>query len=339
MANDGGKLVQEIGSVLARRDLDEAGAIACHFALGKICDDQRDFATAFRHYDAANRLERRHARFDRAAHARAVDAAIKTFTTDFFASRAALGSASSRPVFIIGMPRSGTTLVEQILARHSRVFGAGELEFWMRQYARLGVSSIVQLDRDRSSALAAAYLAELEGLDASADFVTDKMPHNFLCLGLVHLVFPSARIVHCRRNPVDTCLSIYFQKFTRAHGYASDLDDLAFYYREYLRLMDHWRAVLPSAILHEVRYEDLVTHQEATSRALLAELEWTWEDRCLDFHSSDRRVATPSDWQVRQPIYRDSLDRWRRYAPYIAPLLPLADDYESGDRHEAPGPQ
>lgn len=328
VTTEGRELVQEVQGLLAQPNLPEADATSCHFALGKIHDDLGEYAEAFRHYDAANRLERTNASFDRGAHSHSVDATIKTFTRDFFHAHADFGSASNRPVFIVGMPRSGTTLVEQILASHSRVFGAGELEFWLRQREEADGPDAAAPDRSRIAALAARYLTLLEGLSGSAEFVTDKMPHNFLRLGLIHLAFPRARIIHCIRNPADTCLSIFFHKFTRAHGYATDLDDLAFYYGEYRRLMDHWRRALPGGILHEVRYEELVSTPEANIRALLATLGLAWEDACLDFHRSERRAATPSDDQVRQPIYRDSLARWRNYLPYIAPLLPLSEAYE-----------
>jgi tetratricopeptide (TPR) repeat protein len=325
---DGARLARDILAFLQRGDIDQASASYCHYALGKIHDDLGDYAEAFRHYGEANRLEHEHLAFDRAQHTGLIDRMISTFDAEFFAARRHLGSASTRPILIIGMPRSGTTLVEQIISSHSRVFGAGELEFWMEQAARLGPAEVAGMTRAQVAQVEEKYLGYLRWLSAAAEFVTDKMPHNYLHLGLIHLVFPHAKFIHCTRNPADTCISIYCHKFTRPHAYACDLDDLAFYYREYRRLMDHWRKVLPPEILQEVCYEDLVADQEGTSRSLIGSLGLEWEDNCLDFHASDRVVVTPSNWQVRQPIYKQSLARWKNYLPHVAPLVPLAEEYE-----------
>ncbi len=328
MSKDGAQVAREIHDVLERRNIDEKNASFCHFALGKIYDDIGDYAKAFEHYQRANALEHKRVSFDRAEHSARVDWIIQTFGAEFFASRRELGSTSARPILIVGMPRSGTTLIEQIVSCHSRVYGAGELEFWDLEAAGLGRAGVAALTREQVNALAERYLSYLGNLAGSAEIVTDKMPHNFLHLGLVHLAFPHAKIVNCLRNPADICLSIYFHKFTATHAYANDLENLAFYYREYHRLMEHWRRVLPPEILQEVRYESLVTDQETVSRALIESLGLEWEDRCLDFHRSQRVVRTPSEWQVRQPIYRHSVARWKNYLPYIAPLLPLAAEYD-----------
>jgi hypothetical protein len=219
------------------------------------------------------------------------------------------------------------------------VFGAGELDFWLRQRARIKPVEWATIDRGRVAALARSYLQHLDAFAGRARVVTDKMPHNFLCLGPIHLALPRAHVIHCMRDPADTCVSVYYQRFTRTHGYANDLDDLAFYYREYVRLMDHWRRVLPPGVLHELRYEQLVANPEPTIRGLLAALGLPWEDACLDFHRSDRRVATPSDWQVRQPIYGGSVGRWKRYASFVAPLAALAAEYAGSAEDRASPPR
>jgi tetratricopeptide (TPR) repeat protein len=335
MTGTGGQVAREIHGLLEMNGIDDAGAAYCHFALGKIYDDLGEYANAFRHYALANELEHKYASFDRAQHSRLVDWTISTFTAEFFAARRDYGSASRRPILIVGMPRSGTTLMEQIVSSHSGVHGGGELDFWLEQGSKFIPPGHEEMTLQQVRAVGAGYLANLERLSGSAEFVTDKMPHNFLRLGLIHLAFPQAKIIHCMRNPADICLSIFFNKFTRMHGYATSMDDLAFYYREYLRLMQHWRSVLPAATLLEVRYEKLVTDQENESRRLIESLGLAWEDQCLDFYRNRRVINTPSKWQARQPIYKHSLARWKNYLPYIPALVPLAEEYERAAAREA----
>jgi hypothetical protein len=257
-------------------------------------------------------------------------------------------------VFIVGMPRSGTTLAEHILASHPAVFGAGELPFWS------DVSALLESRREGdqgsgrapaafaasaefaaaaaaagSAAFAADYLRELDELSPAALRVVDKMPANFLSLGVIHEALPNARILHLRRNPLDTCLSIYFQHFRAAHSragnpayagdltYASDLDDIAHYYVEYLRLMAHWRRVLPEHAMLDVPYEALVGDQETWSRRMLAFIGIPWDPRCLDFHETHRSVMSASKWQVRQKMSRASIERWRNYEKFVGSLRAL----------------
>lgn len=335
MSGEGRQIASEILGVLNQGGISEKDAVHCHFALGKIYDDLGEYANAFRHYDQANQLEQKQAVFNREEHSRLIDWIIETFSADFLAMHREAGSTSDRPIFIVGMPRSGTTLVEQIVSSHSGVFGAGELEFWLEQGEQYGPSGIAAPSNQQIASFSEKYLAYLHTLSDSARFVTDKMPHNFLYLGLIHLAFPRARIIHCLRNPADTCLSIYCHKFTRLHGYATNLENLAFYYREYSRLIEHWRRVLPDNLFQGIRYEELVADQANTSRRMIEALGLEWEERCLDFHRNARLVSTPSNWQVQQPIYRDSLARWKNYLPFIAPLLPLAEEYKR-DADEAP---
>jgi hypothetical protein len=236
-----------------------------------------------------------------------------------------------RPVFIVGMLRSGTSLAEQILASHPAVFGAGELTFWGAASAAniAGAAAVNASAIDISDAalvrLGEDYLRLLHGLSADALRVVDKLPTNFLFLGLIHAALPHARIIHMRRNPIDTCLSIYFQHFEAANTYVNDLEDLAHYYREYRRLMRHWRTVLPAGVMLEVPYEGLVLDLPVWSRRLLDFIELPWDPRCLDFHQTARTVVTASRWQVRQKISTSSVERWRHYEKYIGPLKSLLE--------------
>lgn len=299
-----------------------------HFALGKVYDDMGDYAKAFENYRIGNDLAVPEALFDAKIWAEFVERLTVTFTADFFAARHGFGSTSRRPVFIVGMPRSGTTLTEQIVASHPSAAPGGELIAMARIVAdlptRLGRESrfpecTAALDAATAARLAEEYLAALDAIDPGAQRVTDKMPMNFQNLGLMALLFPQATYVHCRRDPLDTCLSCYFAKFDRHLDFSYSLENLAAYYRGYRRLMDHWRKVLPVPML-ELDYEALVADQETTSRRLIAHCGLPWDDRCLAFHATDRTVLTASAWQVRQPLYKGSVQRWKRYEAFLEPL-------------------
>jgi len=291
------------------------------FALGKACDDLGDYEQAFSLYTEANTLKRaRVPGFDRAAHRALVDRTIDIFSAEFFAQRAGRGSPSRTPVLIFGMPRSGTTLVEQMLSSHSRVAAAGEqihFERLSRSFGDRWPDAVRDWDTERIQQTARTYLELLDRQAQARDRITDKMPANFLHAGLVHLLFPEAALLHCRRDPVDTCLSIYFLDFGIGNFYANDLDDIAFYYREYERLMRHWRTVLTFL---DIDYAALVTEPERVMREAVAFCGLEWEEGCLEFAGNRRAVATPSRWQVRQPIYTHSLGRRDSYAPYIGAL-------------------
>ncbi len=297
-----------------------------HFALGKAYDDLGEYAPAFAHYRIANDLERDRLvqRFDRGHFEAHIGRMIEQFTPEFFARHRSEGNPSELPVMILGMMRSGTSLVEQILSSHPQIHGAGELIFWANDDRRLRTD----LQDPPQGALAdtsARYLAHLRGYSADALRITDKMPHNFLHLGLIHMAFPNARIIHCRRNPVDTCLSIYFQNFPALHPYAYDLGDLAVFYEQYDRFMQHWRKVIPPTAMLEVQYEELVADQEGGSRRMIEFCGLEWDERCLAFQDNQRVVRTASSWQVRQPLYRTSVARWQKYEPYLGPLARLLD--------------
>lgn len=301
--------------------------IDLHFALGKAYDDAGDYAKAFDHIAAANRLQRQHVRYSASANTAQVDRLIKTFSPEFFRHHALAGSDSEVPLFVLGMPRSGTSLVEQILASHPAVFGAGELTLLLRLPDRL--SALLQqpyprcvdgLDQSLCARLAAEYLAILRKPAPHALRVIDKTPFYFTVLGLIQLLFPRARVIHCQRDALDTGLSCFANRFTDSVPFVYDLAEIGAYYRDYRRLMAHWRATLSLSML-EIRYEDLVANLESVSRRMIEFCGLEWSDRCLAYHQTERVVQTASSWQVRQPIYASSVQRWRHYEPWLGPMI------------------
>lgn len=295
------------------------------FALGKYFDDVSDFAGAFKHYQRGNELHRQLATpYDQVARTAFVDDTIGVFTQRRLAQSPEGASDSRRPVFVTGMMRSGTSLVEQIIAAHPQAAGAGELDFWpdvTRRHERA-------LRRDVPNAaligeVAGSYLRSLARRSQGAQRVVDKSNFNADCLGLIHLTFPHARVVYVRRDPVDTCLSCYFAQFANTLNFTTDLADLTHYYLEHHRLMMHWRSSLPAGTLLEVSYEDLVADQESWSRKIIEFIGLPWDPRCLEFHKTERPVMTASNWQVRQRIYSRSVGRWKNYEKFIGPLLEL----------------
>ncbi|HEY4970797.1 MAG TPA: sulfotransferase, partial [Steroidobacteraceae bacterium] len=312
--------------VLAR-GLPVSHAINLHHALGKYYDDVDDRDAAFQHHRRGNELARHsRLRYDRAEMTQRVTRTLAAFDRDVFAAALRSGGlGSERPVFVVGMPRSGTSLTEQILASHPEVHGAGELLYWI--FAADAERAVTAEKRAATIAeLGRAYLKGLATQAPDASRVVDKLPVNFRNIGLIHAALPGARFIHLERNPLDTCLSIYFQGFSAAHPYATDFGDLAHYYHEYRRLMAHWRAVLPPQTLLDVRYEGLVDDPEGWSRRMLAHIGLPWDPRCLEFHRTHRPVLTASNWQVRQPISKGSVDRWRRYERFIGPLREALGD-------------
>jgi tetratricopeptide (TPR) repeat protein len=317
---------------LLTRELPLEHAIALRYALGKYFDDVGQFDDAFGHYRMANELtKRRGAVYEGRKLEERIDAIIRSFDAAGIRGSPAGAADSERPVFVVGMPRSGTSLIEQILASHPDVFGAGEVSFWdaaflaHRNAGGAGKGGDGAVRAGLMTEMAGEYLRRLTQGAGAALRVVDKMPANFLYLGLIHAAFPRARIIHVRRHPIDTCLSIYFQNFFNRDPYANDLVNLAHYYREYLRITDHWRKVLPAAALLEVPYEALLGDQEGWTRRMLEFIGLPFDPRCLEFHRTDRVVITASKWQVRQKISAASAGRWRHYEKYVAPLLPLID--------------
>jgi tetratricopeptide (TPR) repeat protein len=310
---------------IAGQPLRPREAISLHYAIGKYFDDVQDFEQAFSHYRRANELTKPNtARYDRQRMTQDIGQLIHVLDREWVNQARTHGVASARPVLVVGMQRSGTTLAEQILASHPQAVGAGELRFWNT------ASAPVRSAARRSEAigeilgkLSSDYLRLLQDLSADALRVIDKMPGNFLHLGMIHAALPNARIIHMRRNPLDTCLSIYFQDFDATFSYANDLDDLAHYYSEYVRVMAHWRAILPEDAILDVPYEGLVEDQEAWSRKMLEFVGLPWDPQCLDFERTSRSVVTASKWQVRQKISKSSVARWRNYEGHVGALLNL----------------
>jgi len=317
--------------------LDQEKQIAAHFAMGKALSDLKDYDSAFAHLARANELKRKSFDYDSEQRLAMMRNVIDRFTPEFFRSVAGHGDESWAPIFIVGMPRSGTTLMEQVLASHSKVFGAGELETFKelvgecakRQKVLPAYPDVITLlPPEEMTALGQEYTARVRVLAPEAEHIVDKMPLNFLFVGLIHAAFPRARIINTRRDPLDNCVSCYSLLFTGAQPFAYDLTELGHYYRAYERVMEHWHAVLPPGILMDVQYEDLVDDLEGVSRRVLAHCGLDWEEACLDFHRTERSVRTASLMQVREPIYRRSIGSWRRYEKHLGPLCEaLGIDY------------
>ena len=314
-------------------DLPKDDVIQCHFALGNIADANGAFDRAFGHYETANSLHRQSVVYETEGNSRLFDRLIATYSKSFFEHKRTLGNPSTLPVFIVGLPRSGTTLVEQILASHGSIHGAGEIESLAgvnhsitRRFAdsKPAPECMSLIDARTVDEFSALYLAELRLRSASAERVVDKLPGNFVRIGLIKTLFPNAHVVHCTRNPLDTCLSLYFHYF-QALTCSFDLRELGRYFVDYRRLMAHWDDASPGGIF-EVRYEELVAEPERISRALVDHLDLDWDERCLEFHKNDRSVMSPSNLQVRRPIYSTSIGRWRRYEKHLEPLIEVLED-------------
>ncbi|HKD55780.1 MAG TPA: sulfotransferase [Steroidobacteraceae bacterium] len=297
------------------------------YAIGKYYDDVGNFGRAFRSYQRANELQKTLARpYDREARSHFVDDVMRVYTRETVERGYAGASDSAQPVLVVGMMRSGTSLVEQIIAAHPAAYGAGELEFW-NDAVRKDAATI----RDGSSSealrqkLATAYLRTLATRAPGAARIIDKATINSDYLGFIHTVFPRARMIYLRRDPIDTCLSCYFQPLSPELSFAMDLDDLAHYAREHQRLAAHWRSVLPRETLLEVPYAELITAQEPWTRRIVEFLGLPWDEQCLEYYRANRNVVTASYWQVRQKLYQTSVGRWRKYEQFIGPLRDLRE--------------
>jgi tetratricopeptide (TPR) repeat protein len=309
-------------------DFSDERRLSLHFALGKCFDDIKDYDKAFPHYLAGCKLKREKFDYDPDAAAKQFIELQKIFSKDFIDSLRGSGDSSAMPIFVLGMPRSGTTLTEQIIASHPVVFGAGELPDLLRIAHRKThpdtttfPDNLRYLDAKTLRAWGTEYLAAVQQRAPGAQRITDKMPANFFAVPLIHLMLPNAKIIHVNRNPVDTCLSCFTRLFHRKQEHTYDLAELGRYYADYARLMDHWRKVLPTGAFYDVQYEDIVADQAGEARKLLAWCGLEWDDACLDFHKTKRQVRTASVTQVRQPIYTSSVERWRKYEQHLGPLL------------------
>ncbi|MGB0117408.1 MAG: sulfotransferase [Terriglobales bacterium] len=326
--NDNG-LLQAMQAALATPGLEAGQRQRLHLAIGKAEEDLGDYDLAMQHFDAADAVRRGSASFDSAAFSIEIDRLIGRCTRELMARAPELGSSDATPVLIIGMPRSGTTLVEQIVSMHPEVGGGGELNFWNERGAawqRPAGNETQFVVTDFLAKAVSDYLGVLRAIAPAAARVTDKMPFNFLWAGLIHLSFPRAIIIHCRRSAVDTALSIHQTHFHPSLAFPTGGAELVAYFRSYQRLIDHWRSVLPTDRFIEVDYEELTRAPEPVIRRMIAACGLEWHDACLRPESNPRAVKTPSKWQTRQPIYRTSVERWRRYEPWLGPLRALVEN-------------
>jgi tetratricopeptide (TPR) repeat protein len=326
ITSDDDGLLQRMGAALATPGLEAAQRLRLHLAIGKAADDLGDYALAMRHFDAADDVRRASAPFDSAAFSVEIDRMIARCTPELMARAPKLGALDATAVLILGMPRSGTTLVEQIISMHPEVGAGDELHFWNERGAAWHLSGAAGNENPFLAKAAADYLGVLHEISQKASRVTDKMPFNFLWAGLIHLAFPRATIIHCRRAAVDTAVSIHQTHFHPSLAFPTGGAELVAYFHSYQRLMAHWRSVLPAERFLEVDYEELTREPEPVIRRIIAACGLAWDDACLRPESNPRAVRTPSKWQTRQPIYRTSVARWRRYEPWLGPLRALGDD-------------
>jgi len=313
------------------------------FALGKAKEDCGDYAESWRCYERGNALKRAASRYRPEPVERNTANQQKVCTRDFFGERSGYGIASNEPILIVGLPRSGSTLIEQILASHSQVDGTQELGDIPRFVLELQgrepdhenpryPAILADLPREAFVQLATRYLEDTRVYRGTRPRFIDKMPNNFRHLGLIQLMFPNAKIIDVRREPMACCFGIYKQLFARGQEFAYSIPDIARYYRTYLELMEHWDRVLPARVLR-VHHEDVVDDLEAGVRRILEHCELPFEPACLEFHRTQRSVRTASSEQVRQPIFREGLDQWRHFEPWLAPLREALGDALERYRH------
>jgi Tfp pilus assembly protein PilF len=308
------------------------GAVQIAYALAKELEDLGDHARSFRYLTQGASLRRRHTRYDVQDDVRIFSAIQAAFSAEAIRQQAATGYVTDEPIFVLGLPRTGSTLVERIISSHRSVTSAGELNTFAIEMLELVSARNGGVQPERLLLPAAALQVNM--LELGRNYVEaarpraqgairfiDKLPLNSLYLGLIHLALPKARVVHVQRHPVDTCLAIFKYLFKNAYPFSYDLSDLATYYIEHHRLMEHWRAVLPSGWLYEIRYEDVVMDQQSATRRLLEYLDLPWDDACLDYHRNDRAATTGSATQVREPLYASSVGKWRCYEKELQPLI------------------
>jgi tetratricopeptide (TPR) repeat protein len=309
----------------------EAGdQISLHFALAKAYEDLNQHEQCFGHLREGNAIKRRQLSYDESAVLDMFQRIRTIFTRDLVRQKSGAGDASRVPVFVVGMPRSGTSLLEQILASHSGIFGAGETGSFARAVAPFRhpeteggefPEMVSTLSAQDLNEIGSAYLNAVQSLAPDMARIVNKLPMNFMFAGLIHLALPNAKIIHARRDPMDTCFSCYSLVFTGNQPFSYDLGELGRYYRGYEALMAHWHEVLPKGVMIDVQYEALVDDIEGQARAMIAHCGLEWEDACLSFHETERSVRTASAVQVRAPVYRSSIGRWRAYEKFLQPLV------------------
>ena len=317
-------LLAQIEARIQAGNLGPRAEMTLHFAAGKAHDDLGDYARAMEHFDAANGRRRKLApRFDPSEHEALVTRLIERYTRARFAERSSLGGPDETPLFVLGMPRSGTTLVERIVSSHPKAGGGGELAYWREVGPRWATCEWAKI-AEGANTMRTDYLKLLARICARGP-ARDRQDALQLSVDRrsFHLLFPNARFVHTRRHPIDTCLSLYTTPFGQAWGFASDRSDLVAYYRGYARLMDHWRAVVPEERFLEVDYEEVTAHPDEAAKRLIAFAGLEWDDACLRPEANPDAIRTSSKWQARQPVYRSSVERWRRYEPWLGELRAL----------------
>jgi hypothetical protein len=319
-----------IGILQKAKDPNEERYMALHFALGKAYDDMKDYPRSLEHYSIGAKLKRAILKYDEADVFNFFDSIRQTFSEEYFANRPYEGLPTSLPIFIVGMPRSGSTLTEQIISSHPDVYGAGEIKLLSQCLTNLrqrypNVPRFPQMatamKTHQWASVANGYLNELTAMSSTALRITDKLLTNYYFVGFINTLFPNAKIIHTMRNPVDTCLSAYSKLFKDDMPHSYDLAEIGRYYKKYEQLMDHWRSVLPAGTMLDVQYEDVVEDAETNARKIIEFLGLPWNDACLDFHKSARPVKTASVSQVRKPIYGSSVNRWERYGDGLKPLV------------------
>lgn len=320
--------IVEMNNLYLNDTLNSGQKMYLAFGLAKAYEDFGEYKRSFSYLLEGNRLRREMLNYSE-KEANAIFGHFKeVFNKSFVSNNTSQGVSNNNPIFILGMPRSGTSLVEQILASHSSVFGAGELKFVQEIISQACNSTELHeilhcIERNYEiaiSELGNEYITKSHQLSASAQHITDKMPGNFLWLGLIHLALPNAKIIHCKRDPMDNCFSIYKNFFGDAIPYGYDQHELGHYYLLYKDLMAHWDVVLPPGTIYDISYEDVVSDQESETRKLLEYCELPWEDSCLSFHKTTRIVSTASAAQVRKPLYKDSIQLWKQYEKQLEPL-------------------
>ena len=317
-------------------EIRETKALPLHFALGKCFDDTQQYDQAFHHYKEGCRLKRKRTNYDPANNDLILANIRNFFTKETIDRLRGDGCQSNVPIFILGMPRSGTTLTEQIIASHPDAHGAGELPDLMRLanqpngWESDGYPAVLNgFGSDHLKLMGEKYIAGLIERAPGSKHITDKMPANFNCVGLIHLMMPNAKIVHVKRNPIDTCLSGFSRLFNKTQNHSYDLSEMGRYYRNYYDLMAHWKEVLPEKSYYEIQYEELVADTENQAKALIKYCGMPWNETCLEFHKTERSIRTASVTQVRQPIYTSSVERWRSYEEHLEPLFEALGDLAS----------
>jgi len=320
-------LLDEMQTILKNSNLPGEQSLHLHFALAKAYDDLGEIKRSFSHFESGNQITRQGLNYSTGSQKSSFEDMKRFFTPSLFESQKGSGFKSTIPIFILGMPRSGTSLVEQILSSHPTVRGAGERTDMA--YLLFGPDSPfenpnsfaeVSSGKINFSRLGEEYTKRISQASGGVSHVTDKMPHNFQYIGLIHMMLPNAAIIHCTRDPMDTCFSCYTNYFTGYHPYSYNQQELGEYYLLYRDLMSHWHDVLPGRIL-DLDYESLVENPEREIRRLLDYCSLSWDDRCLRFHETRRAVTSMSSSQVRRPLYKGSIEKWKRFEPYLQPLI------------------